>query len=69
MKYVNAINDVWALYLNARQQMRMRKGAEKAKRRPHTVDTVIACDLFVIHPSIFTIDKIFHSHGAHQTLS
>jgi len=25
-----------------RQQMRMRKGAENAKRRPHTVDTVIA---------------------------
>ena len=49
--------------------MRMRKGAEKAKRRPHTVDTVIACGLFVIHPSIFTIDKIFHYHGAHQTLS
>ena len=30
-------------HLSIRQHMRMMNGAEKAKRRPHTVDTVIAC--------------------------
>ena len=30
-------------HLSIRQHMRMMNGAEKAKRRPHTVETVIAC--------------------------
>ena len=35
--------------------MRMTKGAEKAKRRPHTVDTVIACNMIVILALFITI--------------
>ena len=35
--------------------MRMMKGAEKAKRRPHTVDTVIALVIIVILARIIII--------------
>ena len=38
--------------------MRMMKGAEKAKRRPHTVDTVIALVIIVILARIITIGII-----------
>ena len=40
--------------------MRMTKGAEKAKRRPHTVDTVIACNMIVILALFITIAIIIN---------